>query len=93
MQVDRCSDLMAYIPVGSRAIIPCPPPARTARTGAAPPRNHSLRKTTFLPGRAGGYPPGPPTDPDVRNSRIRFLRQSLCCPGKVPLALQSTGYL
>jgi hypothetical protein len=20
-----------------------------------------------LPGRAGGYPPGPPTDPDVRN--------------------------
>ena len=32
------------------------------------------------PGRAGGYPPGPPTDPDVRHSRIRFLRQSGCCP-------------
>ena len=40
-----------------------------------------------LPGRAGGYPPGPPTDPDVRNSRIRFLMQSCCCP------LQSTGVL
>jgi len=26
-----------------------------------------------LPGRAGGYPPGPPTAPDVRNERIRFL--------------------
>src|SRR5213080_2426802 len=26
-----------------------------------------------LPGRAGGYPTGPPTDPDVRNERIRFL--------------------
>src|SRR5713101_437806 len=35
-----------------------------------------------LPGRAGGYPPGPPTDPYVRNSRIRFLRQSLCYPRK-----------
>jgi hypothetical protein len=33
-----------------------------------------------LPGRAGGYPPGPPTDPDVRNSRIRFLRQSVSYP-------------
>ena len=35
-----------------------------------------------MPGRAGGYPPGPPTDPYVRNSRIRFLKQSLCCPRK-----------
>jgi len=26
-----------------------------------------------LPGRAGGYPPGPPTDPYVRHARIRFL--------------------
>jgi hypothetical protein len=26
-----------------------------------------------FPGRASGYPTGPPTDPDVRNSRIRFL--------------------
>jgi hypothetical protein len=26
-----------------------------------------------LPGRAGGYPPGPPTDPDVRDELIRFL--------------------
>ena len=33
-----------------------------------------------LPGRAGGYPPGPPTDPDVRNERIRFLRPSVSYP-------------
>src|SRR5712692_4965668 len=33
-----------------------------------------------LPGRAGGYPPGPPTDPYVRHARIRFLKQSGCCP-------------
>jgi len=26
-----------------------------------------------VPGRAGGYPTGPPTVPDVRHSRIRFL--------------------
>src|SRR5205823_3916443 len=37
--------------------------------------------------RAGGYPPGPPTDPYVRDARIRFLKQSLCCPP------QSTGVL
>src|SRR6266446_6770418 len=31
-----------------------------------------------FPGRAGGFPPGPPTDPYVRNERIRFLgNQSL----------------
>src|SRR6266852_4840080 len=36
-----------------------------------------------LPGRAGGYPPGPPTDPYVRDARIRFLRQSGCCPSTV----------
>jgi len=23
----------------------------------------------------GGYPPGPPTDPDVQNSRIRLFRR------------------
>src|SRR5215468_8993117 len=33
-----------------------------------------------LPGRADGYPSGPPTDPYVRNSRIRFLRQSISYP-------------
>jgi hypothetical protein len=33
-----------------------------------------------VPGRADGYPSGPPTDPYVRNSRIRFLKQSLCYP-------------
>ena len=33
-----------------------------------------------MPGRADGYPSGPPTDPYVRNSRIRFLKQSLCYP-------------
>ena len=37
-----------------------------------------------FPGRAGGYPPGPPTDPDVRNACIRFLRQSGCYPLAVP---------
>jgi len=40
-----------------------------------------------VPGRAGGFPPGPPTDPYVRHSRIRFLTQSLCYPP------QSTGVL
>src|SRR5262249_46040038 len=34
----------------------------------------------LLPGRAGGYPSGPPTDPHVRNERMRFLRQSLSYP-------------
>jgi hypothetical protein len=33
-----------------------------------------------LPGRADGYPSGPPTDPYVRDSRIRFLRQSSSYP-------------
>ena len=33
-----------------------------------------------MPGRADGYPSGPPTDPYVRNSRLRFLKQSLCYP-------------
>ena len=40
-----------------------------------------------VPGRADGYPSGPPTDPYVRDSRIRFLKQSLCDPP------QSTGVL
>ncbi len=44
-----------------------------------------------LPGRADGSPSGPPTDPDVRNARIRCLRQSGCYPRKVSLAPQSTG--
>jgi hypothetical protein len=47
--------------------------------------------TTFwachLPGRADGYPSGPPTDPYVRHARRRFLKQSLCYPP------QSTGVL
>jgi len=33
-----------------------------------------------LPGRADGCPSGPPTDPHVRNSRMRFLRQSSSYP-------------
>src|SRR5262249_10916535 len=33
-----------------------------------------------LPGRADGYPSGPPTDPHVRNERMRFLKQSCCYP-------------
>jgi len=45
------------------------------------------RASALLPGRADGYPSGPPTDPYVRNSRIRFLKQSLCYPP------QSTGVL
>ena len=41
----------------------------------------SSQNSGFLvPGRADGYPSGPPTDPYVRNSRIRFLKQSICCP-------------
>ena len=43
-----------------------------------------LNASGELPGRASGYPPGPPTDPYVRNSRIRFLRQSCCYPSTVP---------
>src|SRR5215831_19978215 len=35
---------------------------------------------TPLPGRADGCPSGPPTDPHVRNSRMRFLRQSSSYP-------------
>jgi len=27
----------------------------------------------------GSYPPGAPTDPDVRNSRIRLLRSAFRC--------------
>ncbi len=33
----------------------------------------SLLLHEALPGRASGYPTGPPTDPYVRNERIRFL--------------------
>ena len=33
----------------------------------------TLRPRVAVPGRADGYPTGPPTDPDVRNARIRFL--------------------
>src|SRR2546428_4155952 len=36
-------------------------------------RERSGRCWRRLPGRAGGYPPGPPTDPDVSDSLIRFL--------------------
>src|SRR5256885_1910072 len=36
-------------------------------------RRSTERWRRRLPGRAGGYPPGPPTDPDVRNELIRFL--------------------
>src|SRR3989442_14452251 len=35
--------------------------------------------------------PAPPTDPDVRNARIRFLKQSCGCPCKDTLAPPSTG--
>ena len=34
----------------------------------------------MVPGRADGCPSGPPTDPHVRNSRMRFLRQSSSYP-------------
>jgi hypothetical protein len=40
-----------------------------------------------LPGRADGYPSGPPTDPYVRNERIRFLKQSRCCPWCSPMGV------
>ena len=45
-----------------------------------------------LPGRADGYPSGPPTDPYVRNERIRFLKQSCCCPWCSPLACRAQGW-
>ena len=40
-----------------------------------------------LPGRADGYPSGPPTDPYVRNARIRFLKQSRYCPWCSPMGV------
>ena len=40
----------------------------------------TLRPRVAVPGRADGCPSGPPTDPYVRNARIRFLKQSLCYP-------------
>src|SRR6266545_6787592 len=51
--------------------------------------SHLCHKVPFLdnkiwPGRPGGCPTRPPTDPDVRNSRIRFLgKRSL---GTAPLS-------
>src|ERR1700694_3155093 len=33
----------------------------------------------------GGRPPRPPTDPDVRNSRIRFLGSRVCCARPEPV--------
>ena len=54
-------------------------------------RPSTLRPRVAVPGRADGYPSGPPTDPYVRHARIRFLRQSGCYPHKVALAPQSTG--
>jgi len=34
---------------------------------------HDCASGRLVPGRPGGYPTRPPTDPDERNSRIRFL--------------------
>jgi hypothetical protein len=56
---------------------------RGHRPGPQPPSPTPRRQ---VPGRAGGYPPGPPTDPYVRHARIRFLRQSGCYPA------QSSGF-
>jgi hypothetical protein len=36
-----------------------------------------------LPGRSGGYPAAPPTDPDVQNSRIRFLSIPAVCTVRI----------
>ena len=63
----------------------CLPPAGPNARGE--PHHQPQRGTSGgwwcrLPGRADGYPSGPPTDPYVRNSRIRFLKQSNCCPCK-----------
>src|SRR5205807_1007785 len=38
-----------------------------------PARDNAAAGGGRLPGRAGGYPASPPTDPYVRNERIRFL--------------------
>src|SRR5215471_17104848 len=48
-------------------------PAGAASGGPVP--RPGLRPP-LSPGRADGCPSGPPTDPHVRNSRMRFLRQS-----------------
>jgi hypothetical protein len=75
------------------------PSGRGGRPPTALPRGWPIRTWTAwygtkdtrlpspVPGRADGYPSGPPTDPYVRNARIRFLKQSLCYPP------QSTGVL
>ena len=38
----------------------------------------SKRGQTVTPGRPGSLRPGPPTDPDVRDYRIRFLETWVC---------------
>src|SRR5437762_7794821 len=46
-------------------------------------RRHHVHKQVLqraVPGRADGYPSGPPTAPDVRNERLRFLTESRCRP-------------
>src|SRR5712691_4065859 len=57
--------------------------AERCASGAPESRSAAHAGGSQLPGRADGYPSGPPTDPYVRNSRIRFLKQSCCCPGAV----------
>ena len=62
----------------------CPPNAALQARLKAGARHERTLEGVALPGRADGYPSGPPTDPYVRNSRIRFLRQSDCYPHAVP---------
>jgi len=40
-----------------------------------------------VPGRAGGYPTGPPTVPDVSHSLIRFLSIRAAVAGRIPRRL------
>src|SRR5262249_14566524 len=68
-----------------------PAVSRRALDGTRRPQSYHWRGR--LPGRAGWSPPGPPTDPDVRHARIRFLKPSRCYPCKDTLAPQSTGLL
>ncbi len=53
------------------------PAAGHAASGA------SLRATCLAPGRPGGFPPGAPTDPDMRNSRIRLVGARVRYAGRV----------
>ena len=65
--------ILSYSPPECSAAERCASAAPGSRSGAE-------AGGCRLPGRAGGYPPGPPTDPDVRHARIRFLSMASASP-------------